>query len=92
MPDVGIELGAACMPSELASDRATVPGLSNPCYRYIKNNVMILSFRTDMPRQTVQTQIRLLLEEQFDQGLHCLPFCLHRLDTLLYGIATEFKF
>ena len=25
MPDVGIELGAACMPSELASDRATAP-------------------------------------------------------------------
>ena len=26
MPDVGIELGAACMPSELPSDRATAPG------------------------------------------------------------------
>ena len=26
-----------------------------------------------MSRQTVQTQIRLLLEEQSDQGLHCLP-------------------
>ena len=23
-----------------------------------------------------------------DQGLHCLPFRLHRLDTLLYGRAT----
>ena len=55
---------------------------------------MILSFRTDMPgqtvqtqirlflkEQTVQTQIRLLLEEQSDQGLHCLPFRLHRLDS-----------
>ena len=50
--------------------------------------VMTLSFRTDRPGQTVQTQIRLLLEEQFDQGLHCLPFCLHRLDSLLYGKAT----
>ena len=49
---------------------------------------MILSFRTDMPGQTVQTQIRLLLEEQSDQGLHCLPFRLHRLDSLLYGRAT----
>ena len=47
--------------------------------------VMILSFRTDMPWQTMQTQIRLLLY----QGLHCLPFCLHRLDTLLYG--TNFR-
>ena len=32
---------------------------------------MVLSFRTDMPGQTVQTQIRLLLEEeQSDLGLH----------------------
>ena len=37
--------------------------------------------RVDMPlnrntsnMQTVQTQIRLLLLEQSDQGLHCLPF------------------
>ena len=53
-----------------------------------QTTVMILSFRTDMPGQTVQTQIRLLLEEQSDQGLHCLPFRLHRLDSLLYGRAT----
>ena len=46
------------------------------------------SFRTDMPGQTVQTQIRLLLEEQSDQGLHCLPFRFYRLDSLLYGRAT----
>ena len=39
--------------------------------------VMILSFRTDRFGQTVQTQIRLLLEEQSDQGLHCLLFHLH---------------
>ena len=45
---------------------------------------MILRFGTDMPGQTMQTQIRLLLEEQSDQGLHCLPFRLHRLDLLLY--------
>ena len=42
--------------------------------------VMILSFRTDMPGQTVQTQIR--------KGLHCLPFRLYRLASLLYGRAT----
>ena len=34
--------------------------------------VMTLSFRTDRSGQTVQTQIRLLLEEQSDQGLHCV--------------------
>ena len=49
---------------------------------------MILSFRTNRSEQTVQTQIRLLLEEQSDQDLHCLPFRLHRLDSLLYGRAT----
>ena len=32
--------------------------------------VMTLSFRKDRSGQTVQTQIRLLLEEQSDQGLH----------------------
>ena len=50
--------------------------------------VMILCFWTDMPGQTVQTQITLLLEEQSNQGLHCLPFNLHRLDSLLYGTGT----
>ena len=53
-----------------------------------EGTVIILSFRTDKPGQTVQTQIRLLLEEQSDQGLHCLPFRLHRLDSLVYGKAT----
>ena len=33
--------------------------------------------------QAVQTQIRLLLEKQSDQGLHCLQFPLHLLDALL---------
>ena len=28
---------------------------------------------------------RLLLDEQFDQGLHCLLFHLHILEALLYG-------
>ena len=54
----------------------------------VKITVMILSLRTDRSGQTVQTQIRLLLKEQSDQGLHCLPFHVHRLDSLLYGRAT----
>ena len=54
----------------------------------VKNaTVMIVSFRTDRSGQTVQTQIRLLLEEQSDQGLHCLQFPLHLLVTSLYGRA-----
>ena len=58
----------------------------------VVSTLMILSFRTDRPGQTVQTQIRLLLEEQSDQSLHCLPFHLHRLDSILYDRATQFKF
>ena len=49
---------------------------------YVFITVMFLSFRTDMAGQTVQTQIRLLLEEQSDQGLHCLLFPLHLLDAI----------
>ena len=56
------------------------------CDFFQRTTIMIWRFRTDTPWQTVQTQIR--LEEQSDQGLHCLPFCLHRLDSLLYGRAT----
>ena len=56
-----------------------------------RNAVMILSFWTDRSGQTVQTQIRLLLEEQSDQGLHCLRFPLHILDALLNGKGTLFE-
>ena len=44
--------------------------------------VLILSFWTDRSGQTVQTQIKLLLEEQFDLGLHCLLFHLHLFDKI----------
>ena len=46
---------------------------------------MVLSFRTERTGQTVQTQIRLYLEEQSDQDLHCLLFHLHLLEELLHG-------
>ena len=54
--------------------------------------VMSLSFRTERSGQTVQTQIRLLLEEKSDQGLHCLPFNLHILGKKPFGLATLFEF
>ena len=54
--------------------------------------VKFLSFRTDWSGQIVQTQIRLLLEEQSDQGLHYLQYCLHLLDALLYGKSSLFEF
>ena len=40
----------------------------------VQVTVTILNFWTERSGQTVQTQIRLLLEEQSDQGLHCLLF------------------
>ena len=53
---------------------------------------MTKSFRTDRSRQTVQTQIRLLLEEQSDQGLPCLLFHLDLLDKKSKGFASLFEF
>ena len=35
----------------------------------------------------MQTQIRLLIEEQSDQGLHCLLFHLHIFDEIPKGLA-----
>ena len=43
---------------------------------------MTLGFRTKV-LATVQTQIRLLLEEQSDLGLRCLLFQLHHFDKIL---------
>ena len=53
---------------------------------------MFLSFWTYRWGQTVQTQIRLLLEEQSDQGLHCLLFHLHLFDETAYGLVSLFEF
>ena len=52
----------------------------------------IQSFQTDGFGQTVQPQIRLLLEEQSDQGLHCLLFHLHLFDEIPLGLASLFEF
>ena len=43
------------------------------------SKLMLLSFPRDKIEQTVQTQIRLVIEEQSDQGLHYLLFFLHYL-------------
>ena len=45
------------------------------------STVQILCIGTDRSQQTVQTKIRLLLKKQSDQGLRCLPFHQHLLDT-----------
>ena len=49
----------------------------------IEVTVIIVNIQTDWAGQTVQTKIRLLLKEQFDQGLHCLSIRLH-----FYGYVT----
>ena len=61
-------------------------------YQYIMYTIKILNGMTDRSEQTVQTQIRLLLKEQSDQGLHCLPFHLHLLDVLLHCKTKLFHF
>ena len=54
---------------------------------------MNLNFRTDRTGQTVQTNIRLLQEEQSDEGLHCLLFHLHVLTKNLqvWPLCLNFK-
>ena len=54
--------------------------------------VMVISFRTDKSEQTVQTQIRLLVEELSNQGLHYLLFHLHVFDKIPSGLASLFEF
>ena len=49
---------------------------------------MILSDRYAWANSADQDQTAPREEEQSDQGLHCLPFRLHRLDSLLYVRAT----
>ena len=51
---------------------------------HLAYTIIILNIGTDRSEQTVQTQIRLLLMEQSDQGLLCLLFCLHLLNTILH--------
>ena len=36
----------------------------------------------------MQTQIRLVPEEQSDQGLHCLPFHLHLFDIMVIDLIS----
>ena len=74
----------------LQSNRLPLQNWAHPS-RYF-GTVMILSFRTNRPWQTVQTLIRLLLEEQSDQGLHCLLFHLCPFDKVLYSLASLFEF
>ena len=52
------------------------------------NTMMIRSFWTDRSGQTMQNQIRMLLEEQSDQDLHCLLFHLHLFEEISKGLPS----
>ena len=52
----------------------------------ISFTVKFPSIRMDRCEQTVQTQIRLLLMEQSDQGLHCLLFHPHLFECILASV------
>ena len=68
-----------CVLGNLLCDMSNVRETAN--YNFpVSLTVMILNFRTDRSGQTVQTQIRLLLEEHSDQDLHCLLFYKHLFD------------
>ena len=71
-----------------------------PCQKHpvpptTKITIMILHLQTDRFGQTVQTQIRLLLEEQSDQGLHCLLLNLHyyhlKYHTIVQPLSLNFR-
>ena len=47
------------------------------------NYFIYLTIWTDRPEQIVQTLIKVLLKEQFDQGLHYLSFHQYVYDTSL---------
>ena len=55
-----------------------------------ENAIMTLSFWTEGSGQIVQAQIRLLLVEQSDKGLHCLLFALHHFDKITQGLTSLF--
>ena len=55
--------------SELAHSENELPSTKIVVYTGKHYTVMTLSFQTDSYGQTVQTQIRLFLEKQTDQGL-----------------------
>ena len=78
------KIGQKLLELETGNEAPTDGRTDRHSKRFGGYTVMILRFRTDMPGQTVKTQIRL----QSDQGLHCLPFRLHHLDSLLYTRGT----
>ena len=61
-------------------------------YGKVNRNVPKFSDRQIWANSADPDQTAPLLEEQSDQGLHCLQFPLHLLDALLEGKAILFNF
>ena len=76
-------------------------------YRKVQNSEILVNYHShkivvrlskpwpvfvDRSGQPVKTQIRLLLEEQSEQGLHCLLFHLHVFDKIPSSLASLFEF
>ena len=60
------------------------------CMNTVK--IKVLNTGTCRSKQTLQTQIKMLLKEKPDQGLLCLPFPPHLLDVFLHCKAKLFTF
>ena len=67
-----------------------VPLIATMCS--VISTVQILCIGTDRSQQTVQTKMRLLLKQQSDQGLRCLPPHQHLLDALMQCYIKLFYF
>ena len=54
--------------------------------------MFVVDYHNDTKFWDIQLLANSVDPYQSAQGLHCLPFCLHLLDILLYGKTTSFQF
>ena len=95
----GLCTGQSCLPkADIVTFTAMMKSAKRPqnirytengSYSFNHHTIIILSLWTDRSRQTVYPQI---LQEQSDQGLHCLQFhlILFRIDTAVFFQVSKF--
>ena len=71
VPDVGTELGAACMPSELASDQATAPGLYSLLMVLSNQNL----FRIDKKQRISSAVSQIMKKDPFLLLVMVIGYC-----------------